>query len=63
MPNEIFHTVEFNDVIGQTNLITFSSRAEANEFMNFGLERWHFASLSYHYYTLEEFAQEKAKLI
>lgn len=57
-----FHIVEFNDVIGQRNLIVFSSHIEANEFIDLGEKRWHFAGLNYHYYTLEELAEEKAKL-
>jgi hypothetical protein len=62
MTNDMFHTVEFNDIIGQRNLLVFSNRVEANEFIDLGLKRWHFANLNYHYYTLRELAEEKAKL-
>jgi hypothetical protein len=62
MPNDMFHTVEFSDVVGQRNLIVLSSRTEANEFIDLGLKRWHFANMNYHYYTLRELAEEKAKL-
>ncbi len=62
MAEERFHTVEFSDIIGQRNLIVFSSHVEAKEFIDLGEKRWHFAGMTYHYYKLEELAEEKAKL-
>lgn len=35
MPDYMLHVVEFYDVVGEKNLIAFSSRAEAEEFYGF----------------------------
>lgn len=61
MPNEMLHIVEFYDDVGEKNLVAFSSRVEAEEFMDLGLKRWHFSGLVYHYYSVKEFIEEKKK--
>jgi hypothetical protein len=60
--NEMYHIVEFRDIIGEPHLIVFSSRVEAQEFIDLGLKRWHFADPKYHWYSIRELAEEKVKL-